>query len=848
MELQIWHRRGLLIAVGCLAFVIIGSTLYSSYQWINKPFPGFFLYGNLTVAPNFLPQWSGKREGLRFLDRVVAFQGDSITHPEEIYDLVRRYPPGSKFQYAIKRQETAFQVIIPSMKFSFYDWLLGFGIYLITGLGFLIIGAAPFYFRSTAEATVPLFFMGSAIFLWFASTFDFMTVQVLPREVRIFCFILTPSAVIHLGLLLSRDRRERKGHIIYLFLAYGISILLGAFYSLTFFEPLELWSWVLRLAYAYSCLAALIFLALLWDALRRPTSNLERSRLRIIFVGALLGFFLPTTGAILTSVFLWDIPYNLIIIPTVFFPISVAYALLKYQLFNLELALKAGLSRVALTGVLLLIYVVVVSGLGIPMGIYENDILIPIFFSVLVVLIFNPLLRLIEGVLDQYFYRKEYDPIQLQDDVSGVLRTLSKPRSLVKNYLELISDCIQIENSNLYFWSRDEDRYVAVSSNGDCPDFDEPTRKLAFRCVEHFRSIKRGISMEEAKGNPHYQGHRNDLLMIFNEFEAEILIPIIFEEVIIGILSFGKKRSGRVYSVDDFRLLCSLADQLSLALQNGMLYERSEKDKEKYQLLYDESKIINKKLIDMNKQKRDFVANISHELRTPISTILGYTEVLQDHGFNGDIQVILDRVVINSQELSQVMDNLLNFSRMEIESISTNIKVVKIKEIFQLMDLMVRRLIKGRPIQFKLPEEPSLEFVETDLEKVHQILAHLLTNAVKFTEKGEISLEIRPRLENGDSFAEFSVSDTGIGVNQDDQDIIFEEFRQLDGTSTRQYGGTGLGLNLCQKLAQALGGRIEVDSKVGVGSTFSLILPLNRLQREIVNEKGLDAVPLKLNH
>ena len=99
------------------------------------------------------------------------------------------------------------------------------------------------------------------------------------------------------------------------------------------------------------------------------------------------------------------------------------------------------------------------------------------------------------------------------------------------------------------------------------------------------------------------------------------------------------------------------------------------------------------------------------------------------------------------------------------------------------MDLMVCRLIKGRPIQFKVREEPSLEFVETDPEKVHQILAHLLTNAVKFTEKGEISLEIRPRLENGNPFAEFSVLDTGIGVNQEDQDIIFEEFRQLDGTS-----------------------------------------------------------------
>ena len=89
--------------------------------------------------------------------------------------------------------------------------------------------------------------------------------------------------------------------------------------------------------------------------------------------------------------------------------------MLKYSLFNLELALKAGLSRLALTGVLLLIYAVVVSGLGISMDIYENEILIPIFFSVLVVLIFNPLLRLIEGLLDQYFYRKEYDPIRLQN-------------------------------------------------------------------------------------------------------------------------------------------------------------------------------------------------------------------------------------------------------------------------------------------------------------------------------------------------------------------------------------------------------------------------------------------------
>jgi two-component system chemotaxis sensor kinase CheA len=111
---------------------------------------------------------------------------------------------------------------------------------------------------------------------------------------------------------------------------------------------------------------------------------------------------------------------------------------------------------------------------------------------------------------------------------------------------------------------------------------------------------------------------------------------------------------------------------------------------------------------------------------------------------------------------------------------------------------------------------------------------HLLTNALKFTERGEIALEFRVHSEGEHEFVEFSVSDTGIGIGQRDQEIVFEEFRQLDGSSTRQYGGTGLGLSLCQKLAQSLGGRIQVESEVGQGSTFSLILPLQRSQRESV--------------
>jgi len=227
MNLRTWQLRGLLATLGFLVFLVVIGTLVSSFQWLHKPFPGFFLYGNLTVAPDFLPDWSGRRAGLRFLDRLIAVQGQPISQPETLYELVRQYPPRSNFEYTVEREGRIFRVLIPSMKFSFHDWLLSFGIYLLAGLGFLAIGVTPFYLRSPSPAATPLFFMVSAIFFWFATTFDFMTTHILPKEVRIFAFALTPSAGIHLGLLLTRGRDERERYRLYLLLIYGISILLG---------------------------------------------------------------------------------------------------------------------------------------------------------------------------------------------------------------------------------------------------------------------------------------------------------------------------------------------------------------------------------------------------------------------------------------------------------------------------------------------------------------------------------------------------------------------------------------------------------------------------------------------
>ncbi len=827
------RRTGWLAVVAIVALLAVMGALVSSLQWVNRSFPGFFVYGNSTVAPYFLPQWSGNREGLRFLDRVLAVQGEPVARPDMLYDLVRASPPGVEFQYSVEKAGKVVQLVIPSMKFTFQDWLLSFATYLLAGLGFLVIGFTPFYMRAASPAAPPLFFMVSAVFFWFTTTFDFMTAHYLPKELRLFAMTFTPSAAIHLALALTRSAEELRRRRRYLYLAYGFSLALGVFYSLTFYGPLEVWRWTLRVGYGYSFLVALAFVGLLWSALRNPRSDLERSRLRVILLGVFLGLFLPTLGTVLTSFFAWEVPYNLSFIPVVFFPLSVAYALLKYSLFELDLVVKAGLTRVALAGALLLLYVVLVSLLGVGAGVYGQEPLLPLLFSVLVVLIFNPLLRWIESAVDRYVYRKEYDPAEIQSEASALLRSLSRPQAVAERCAGLIAERMGIESACVGFRPADQAPAVVASLGLDGDVAREALGRLYLLWSGHFGLSRKGLSKGEWLGEPLVREQQSELAEIFDKLRSELLIPIIFQQEIVGFFSFGRKRSRRDYDGDDFRLLCALADQLALALENGKLFEESERAQESYRRLYDESQALNQRLIEVDRLKKQFVANISHELRTPVCTILGYAEVLRDPAFAGDRRAILERVANHGQELSRLMDDLLQFSRMESGSLGVALREVRVREVFQALETMARRLIKGRPIQFRVDVESSVEGIVTDPEKFQQVLIHFLTNALKFTESGEIAVGIRPLVEKGELFVECWVSDTGIGISQRDQEVIFDEFRQLDGSSSRQYGGTGVGLSLCKKLAHSLSGRIEVQSEVGKGSVFSLILPARRPQTEV---------------
>ena len=811
-----WKRFSLLGLTGLLGFLLIGESFLASSGWINRPFPGFFVHENLTVGPYSLPGWTGAGAGLESLDRVVTVADRPLRDRAEMYELARRVPVGTGIRYEVMRDSQLREYTVATMAFTFSDWLFSFGVYIVIGLAFLIIGVAPYFYRASSPVALPLCFMVLAVFVWFQTTFDFMTAAVLPKELRLFALALTPSAGIHLALLLRSSSSAVRPR--FLAIIYGVGLALGALNSLTYFGPLETWIDNFRAVYIYVFIGAASFLFITGNALRESQSDLDRSRLRVMFVGALLGFLLPALMTVLTSLYQFQIAYNLALIPAIFFPVSVAYALLKYSLFDLGNALRIGLCRIALLATLVAIYAVIAYLLAPWIGDYGKNPLVPIFFSVLVVAIFNPLLSWLEGVVDWYIYRQDYDPGKLQAETSLFLRTLDKAPSLAQGFIDRVTRAMGIADACVLYRSKHANELITAATDSMSSrvpaiggEFDTVAR---FIDGVGFRVISRG----EISSNPRFKEHREILLGVFDRCKAEFFMPLVYEREVRGMVSYGAKQSGREYSAEDFRALGTLTDQLALSLENGRLYEESIAARRKAE----ES---NQRLVEMDRIKKDFVANICHELRTPVSTIIGYGEVLRDPQFNGNAREILDRLVNNGQELSHLMDNLMNFSRMEADGNSPQFEIVKLTEILGALELMTHRLIRERPIEFGIHLESAVDAIESDGQKLQQILVQLLTNALKFTEKGRIQLSLRKHRQDGHDYLEIAVADTGIGIKREDQEVIFDDFRQLEGSSTRHYGGTGLGLGLCKKLAAALGGEIRVASEYGVGSVFSLFLP-----------------------
>lgn len=308
-------------------------------------------------------------------------------------------------------------------------------------------------------------------------------------------------------------------------------------------------------------------------------------------------------------------------------------------------------------------------------------------------------------------------------------------------------------------------------------------------------------------------------------FTALVALPLETGQGASGALSFYFDEPHHFHE-EELHLLQLVADELAASAERAQVIDGMRRENT---ALVDEVAELRARIGDAEEAKRlkdEFVANMSHELRTPLNAILGYTYLLSE-GQTGPLSTeqaaAIGKIDSSATILLHLINDLLDLSHLKLgraDLVLAPDDAVRI----------ARRAVEaaGAPpqgVQFSL-DAPSPEVaITTDGEKAVKILQNLLSNAYKFTREGRITLRVR-RTDGAHGVVEWLVTDTGIGIPEEQHDAIFDEFRQVDGSSTRLYGGTGLGLALSRRLAEALGGSIDVESRPGSGSTFALRLPV----------------------
>ncbi|MBL4889357.1 MAG: response regulator, partial [Candidatus Lindowbacteria bacterium] len=269
--------------------------------------------------------------------------------------------------------------------------------------------------------------------------------------------------------------------------------------------------------------------------------------------------------------------------------------------------------------------------------------------------------------------------------------------------------------------------------------------------------------------------------------------------------------------------------------------ERERIDKERLA----EIRNMNEELQHASKMKSHFLATMSHELRTPMNSIIGYSDLLLD-GIDGELNPDqtedVQSVLRSAEHLLTLINDVLDLSKIEAGHMKVDLSEIRIQDAVQEVMDQVSPILKEKKLLSEVKYIDENVVVLADYDRLRQILLNLISNALKFTDTGSITV----RVMKDDEFGIFSVEDTGVGVPEEYLKSIFEEFQQVDGATTRKHGGTGLGLTIVRRLVELMDGTVSVSSQLGSGSIFHVKLPLAhpREMRDSVKEKPMTGILL----
>jgi signal transduction histidine kinase/HAMP domain-containing protein len=385
---------------------------------------------------------------------------------------------------------------------------------------------------------------------------------------------------------------------------------------------------------------------------------------------------------------------------------------------------------------------------------------------------------------------------------------------------------LQADASLLALRQEDSDTFVIQAHSGSVSD---PVTSVSFRPGEGLggQIVATGLPIMVGDYSTEYADSPFRDVVQEAGLRSWLGVPLQARDTVMGVL-YVISRTPQQFRDDEQRLLSALSDQAAIAIENARLYEQVRQHTAELENLVAERtrelQEANRQLEAASRHKSEFLANMSHELRTPMNAIIGFTRLVMRR--SKDVLVPrqyenLEKILVSAEHLLSLINDVLDLAK--VEAGRTEVYPVE----FVLGPMLAECLHTVEPVlkseQVRLVQEVAADLptLYTDRDKVKQILMNLLSNAVKFTHAGTIALTARSHKGT----IAITVADTGIGIPEAALEHIFEEFRQVDSSTTREYGGTGLGLAISRQFARLMGGDITVQSTVGAGSTFTLTLP-----------------------
>jgi signal transduction histidine kinase len=707
----------------------------------------------------------------------------------------------------------------------------------------IALGTVVAYFRFEDKAARLFFLSAVTLGVYFATLYKSMVGLV---YLQILALTLAPGLILHLFFTFPKERwlvASRWWFVLYLPGLVLMGLTMRAF-SESVAAGTGIWyspsyAAMSNIGFAFLASTGVTGLILTGLTYAGTPQSLEKRQLQWVMWGLACAVAAAAVDILLTLSERHTQASDLSILGVIALAVAFALAILRHRLLDIEFVINHSAVYAVLTAVLVALYFLLVgllsNALGVAVG--TGGYTAVMFVSALVIgLLFNPVRDRIQTTIDKAFFPQKVDfqvaLSQWSEELSTSIRFSELTQLLAKDVPQQLQiDCAALlvldeSERHLEALPGEDGEPTAVGGLGNprSEKCDSQSLEISARdpfVVSLFLPGK-VILIGEAQREDELQGQQDDrpplgqdAPLSWIEAGVQVVLPLMSGRQLVGVYLLGRKLSGDIYQRGELDLLRTLANQAGVAIANARLYEQVSAISQEMEA----------KVQEQMKELREFVSVVYHELRTPMTSIRGYSELLLE-GKAGLLEPkqkrYLGRIHSNVRRLANLVADLSDLSQIADGLLAVHPEPVDLREAAEETVGLFSGTIEEKGLQVEIDLSPGAEYVLGDAQRVVQILTNLVGNACRYTPAGG---QIRIASYPADGLVEMTVQDTGIGIRQEDLDRIFDRFFRSDDPLVQEQPGMGLGLAIARSLVELHGSELWVKSQVGSGSTFGFHLP-----------------------